>query len=150
MMILRNFASENCLHAEWDRRHPCDAVAKCHVPEARSRKPWLDNHGSARPEGRQHRIRLRVRVEERQNDLSGVCGGQPHVSTVHLHSPDHVGMRPQHCLRPRCCARGELDTKVREWIYRPFWCGSALGHDIVKAFIIDSVGHAARRSRIGR
>src|SRR5436190_3133243 len=78
------------------------------VPEPAGGKPRLDNASCAHPEARQHGIRQRVGMKQRQVSLMHVLLMQILVRRVDLAAPKRIGMGPQHRLRARRGARSIL------------------------------------------
>lgn len=94
---------------------PCSSAAL----QNRRGEARLDHAGRADPECGKHRIGQRVGVEQRQIGLVHVALMQILMDGVDLGTPQRVGMRPQHRLRPRCRARGVLHAARRQRIGRP-------------------------------
>ena len=90
-------------------------------PETAGREARHQHRGGARPQAGQHRIGLRVGVEQRQVHQVHVVGAQVLVQRVDARAPQRVGMGPQHRLRPRGGARGVLHAARRERVRGAAW-----------------------------
>src|SRR5437588_11362510 len=86
------------------------------VPEPAGGKPRLDNASCAHPEAREHRIRQRVGMKQRQVSLMHVALMQILVRRVDLAAPKRIGVGPQHRLWSRRGARSILHAAGRRWI----------------------------------